>query len=112
MALTAEVRHKLLLASREALQNVATHANATEARVTLQLDDDSLVIIITDNGRGFDAERAGSEGNGLSNIRRRLDDIGGRAEIISAPGNGTTVRLVVRRMQLHGRVIGANGHSG
>jgi signal transduction histidine kinase len=111
MALSAEVRHKLLLASREALQNVATHANATEARVTLQLDDDSLVIIITDNGRGFDPERAGTEGNGLANIRRRLEDIGGRAEIVTAPGKGTTVQLIVRRTQLHARVIGGNGHS-
>ena len=105
------MRHNLLLASREALQNVATHAQATEVRVTLQQDDNSLVIIIADNGRGFDPERAGNEGNGLSNIRRRLADIGGQAEIISAPGKGATVRLVVRRVQLHGRVIGANGHS-
>jgi signal transduction histidine kinase len=109
--LSAEVRHKLLLAAREALQNVATHAVATEARVTLQQDDNLLAITITDNGKGFDVGRNAGEGNGLSNIRRRLEDIGGRAEITSEPGKGTTVRLVIEREQLHGRVIGANGHS-
>ena len=112
MALSAEVRHKLLLASREALQNVATHAAATEARVTLQLDDDMLAVTITDNGHGFDLTRVGGEGNGLSNMRRRLEDIGGRTEITSEPGKGATVRLVIQRAQLHGRVIGTNGHPG
>jgi len=112
MALTAEVRHKLLLAAREALQNVATHAAATEAQVMLQLDDKALTITITDNGRGFDTGNISGEGNGLPNMRRRLEDIGGRTEIISEPGKGTTVRLELQREQLHGRVIGANGQSG
>jgi signal transduction histidine kinase len=107
MVLSAEVRHKLLLATREALQNVATHAHATEARVTLQLNDEALVIVIADNGCSFDVERVDGEGNGLLNMRRRLDDIGGGLEIIGQPGKGTTVRLVVPREQLHGRVIGS-----
>jgi signal transduction histidine kinase len=110
MTLTAEVRHKLLLAAREALQNVATHASASEARVGLQLEGDTMVIEITDNGRGFDLNHLSGEGNGLSNMRRRLADISGRAEIISQPGTGTTVRLIVERPQLHGRVIGINGN--
>jgi len=112
MTLTAEVRHKLLLAAREALQNVAMHARATEARVVLQLDDDSLTVVVSDNGHGFDITKTRNEGNGLSNMRRRLEDIGGRMEITSQPGKGTTVRLAVQRTLLHGRVIGANGYSG
>jgi signal transduction histidine kinase len=111
VALSAEVRHKLLLAAREALQNVATHAAASEARVTLQLDEAALTITITDNGCGFDSSRVNGEGNGLSNMRRRLEDIGGHAEIISQSGQGTSVRLVIERGQLHGRVIGKNRHS-
>jgi signal transduction histidine kinase len=107
VALSAEVRHKLLLATREALQNVATHAAATEARVTLQLDDAALVLVIADNGCGFDVTSVDGEGNGLPNMHRRLEDIGGTLAITSQPGNGTTVRLVVPREQLHGRVIGS-----
>jgi signal transduction histidine kinase len=109
LTLSAEVRHKLVLAAREALQNVATHAAATEARVTLQLDDEALVIVIADNGCGFDLKSVSGEGNGLSNMRRRLEDIGGRLDISSQPEKGTTVRLVVPRKALHGRVIGGNG---
>jgi signal transduction histidine kinase len=107
--LSAEVRHKLLLAAREALQNVATHAAATETRVTLQLDPAALTIVIADNGCGFDLDHAGGDGNGLPNMRRRLENIGGRLEITSQPGKGTTVRLVVPRQALHGRVIAGNG---
>ena len=111
ITLTAEVRHKLLLAAREALQNVATHAAATEVKVSLKLDDENLVITVSDNGRGFDSNRVGGEGNGLSNMQRRLEDIGGRIEFVSQPGKGTVVRFVIQRERLHGRVMGTNGHS-
>ncbi len=111
VALSAEVRHKLLLAAREALQNVATHSAAVEARVALQLDDRTLTITVADDGRGFDPGQVNGEGNGLPNMRQRLEDIGGHLEIVSQPGQGTTIRLIVPREQLHGRVIGANGHS-
>jgi signal transduction histidine kinase len=109
LTLSAEIRHKLLLASREALQNVATHAQATEVRVALQLDERALTVEIADNGRGFDVEDVSREGNGLPNMRRRLEDIGGRFEIFSGTGKGTTVRLSVPATVLHGRVIAGNG---
>jgi signal transduction histidine kinase len=108
---SAEVRHNLVLASREAINNVTTHAAATEARVMLALDDVALTVAIADNGRGFDPSRMSSDGNGLSNMRRRLEDVGGRLELESAPGKGTTVRFVVPKRHLHGRVIGGNGVS-
>jgi signal transduction histidine kinase len=73
------------------------------------LDDEALVIVIADNGCGFEPSLVGGEGNGLPNMRRRLEDIGGRLEITSQPGQGATVRLVVPRKALHGRVIGGNG---
>src|SRR5205814_5894503 len=108
VTLSAEIRHKLVLAAREALQNVATHAAATEVHVTLQLNEQALTVEIADNGRGFDVENTSREGNGLPNMRRRLEDIGGRFEISSCTGNGTIVRLVVPAMALHGRVIGGD----
>jgi signal transduction histidine kinase len=104
---SAEVRHNLVLAAREAIHNVTTHAAATEAQVTLTLDDAALTVAIRDNGRGFDSTQASGDGNGLSNMRRRLEDIGGRMELETSPGGGTTVRFVVPRHLLHGRVIGA-----
>ncbi len=110
--LSAEVRHNLVLSTREAVQNIVTHAAATEATIRLELDDRELRVTIADNGRGIAQPPSGNEGNGFNNIRRRLADIGGRAEINSRPGAGTTVVLSVPLAQLHGRVIASNGQPG
>ncbi len=103
--LSAEVRHNLLLATREALQNSVTHAAATEVRLTLKLNDDGVTIVIADNGKGFEPDSVSPGGNGLQNIQRRLERIDGRQEIISRPGLGTTVTLFVPQKLLHCRVI-------
>lgn len=107
--LSAEVRHNLVLSAREALQNIATHAKASEARVQLQLDEHRLSVVISDNGAGFRVDSAVENGNGLANMRKRLGDIGGRVEIISEPGRGTTVRFEISRSHLLGRM--AEGES-
>ena len=109
--LSAEVRHNLLLATREALQNAVTHAAATEVHLTLKLNEDGVSITIADNGKGFDPAAVSQAGNGLHNMRRRLQGIGGRLEINSRPGQGTTVFMLVPQNVLHGRVIGGNGDS-
>jgi len=97
IAVSAELRHNLLLAAREALQNTVAHAAATEVRVGLELREDVLEIYIADNGRGFDPERVSGDGNGRANMRKRLEEIGGLLEITSQPGSGTTVRFTVPR---------------
>jgi signal transduction histidine kinase len=107
--LSAEVRHNLVLTAREALQNAATHASATEVRVGLQWSGDELQIGISDDGKGFDPARIEVPGNGLANMRRRLQDVGGTLEIISKPGAGTTVQLKLASVRLHGRVVGRAG---
>ncbi|HLP75987.1 MAG TPA: two-component regulator propeller domain-containing protein, partial [Candidatus Paceibacterota bacterium] len=102
---TAEVRHNLFLALKEALHNVVKHAAATEVSVSLVTKSDVFTIILHDNGRGFDPETVHrnapdgpdrfASGNGLINMRQRLEKIGGRCEIESPPGKGTTVRFIV-----------------
>jgi signal transduction histidine kinase/ligand-binding sensor domain-containing protein len=99
---TPEVRHNLALAVREAVQNVVAHAAATEVRASLHLGEEVLEITITDNGRGFKVEEA-AEGNGLFNMRRRLEDLGGQLDVSSAPGGGTSVRFRVPRDRLNRR---------
>jgi signal transduction histidine kinase len=89
--LTTEVRHNLFLAVKEALNNVLKHAQATNARVTLQLKSSSLAISVEDDGRGFTPEAQRPGGNGLRNMRQRLESLGGRVEVESTPGRGTTV---------------------
>ncbi|HEY4417733.1 MAG TPA: ATP-binding protein [Verrucomicrobiae bacterium] len=106
--LSAEVRHNLLLTTREALQNAVTHAAATEVRLRLKLNDDGLNISIADNGKGFDPQTVSAEANGLNNMHRRLEAIRGRLEINSRLNQGTTISLFVPKNVLHGRVIGGN----
>jgi len=103
--LTAEVRHNLFLAFKEALHNVIKHAAASEVRISLSLQPAAFALAVEDNGRGFAPETPGGEvasdparlasGNGLANMRRRLAEIGGRCEIQSARGKGTKVTFIV-----------------
>jgi signal transduction histidine kinase len=92
--LTGSMRHSLLLAIKEALNNVIRHASATEVELRMAQFDDRLEIVIADNGRGFD-RNAMRSGNGLTNIRERLEALGGQSHIESEPGKGTTVKCIV-----------------
>src|ERR1700674_2304293 len=77
---------------QETLTNVARHAKATRAEVVLQKQRDRLVLLIRDNGRGFDqADPSLSNSLGLLGMRERAIILGGRVNISSAPGKGTTV---------------------
>jgi len=77
---------------QETLTNVARHAKATRAEVILQKQRDRLVLLIRDNGRGFDqADPSLSKSLGLLGMRERAAILGGRVTISSAPGKGTTV---------------------
>jgi signal transduction histidine kinase len=107
--LSAEVRHNLLLATREALQNAVTHASATEVQLALKLDEEGLSITIADNGHGFDPDSVSPGGNGLQNMRHRLQALGGRLVINSRPGRGATLLLWLPGKKLHGRVMDKNG---
>ena len=108
-ALTSEIRHNVFLALKEALHNVVKHAAATEVRISLQLEPDGFVLIVADNGRGFDLDLSNHEpvppldgtrigaGNGLLNMKKRLDEIGGRCEWNTRPGEGTRASFVIKR---------------
>ena len=77
---------------QEILTNVARHAKATQAEVVLQKQRDRLVLLIRDNGRGFDqADPSLSKSLGLLGMRERAAILGGQVNISSAPGKGTTV---------------------
>jgi signal transduction histidine kinase/ligand-binding sensor domain-containing protein len=100
--LTAETRHNLFLAFKEALNNAIKHAAASEVRISLGLRPDAFVLVVKDNGRGFNPTQAGSAepnriagGNGLANMKRRLARIGGRCDLSTEEGAGTTVSFVV-----------------
>ncbi len=91
-AVTANASTALFRILQETLTNVARHAEATRAEVVLQKQGNRLVLLIHDNGRGFDqANPAPSKSLGLLGMRERAAILGGRVDISSAPGQGTTV---------------------
>jgi len=101
--LTADVRHNLFLAFKESLNNVVKHARATEVQVSLNVEATGFVLSAKDDGCGFNLGPAAGQpasdhagrGNGLANMRQRLNEIGGQCEIQSAPQTGTTVTFRV-----------------
>jgi signal transduction histidine kinase len=100
--LTAEIRHNLFLAFKEALTNVVKHAAATEVRISLEVRSHDFILALRDNGRGFDRAHPPSSdsgriasGNGLRNIEGRISRIGGRCEISSEFGKGTALSFVI-----------------
>ena len=70
---------------REALSNVARHAGASAAEITLTAGAD-LLLAVSDNGRGMGTV---SRSSGLRNMRERAELLGGSFEVISEPGAGT-----------------------
>jgi signal transduction histidine kinase len=76
---------------QEALSNVARHARARHVEVTLTAQDVALEVTVSDDGVGFNVERLRT-GLGLVGMDERADFVGGRLDIESAPGAGTTLR--------------------
>jgi signal transduction histidine kinase len=74
----------------EALQNTAKYAHATQARICLQAQNGTLCFTVSDDGTGYDSRRT-PMGSGLRNMTDRLAALGGRLEVHSAPGHGTTI---------------------
>ena len=94
LPLGTQQRHHILLAVKEACNNVARHSGASEVWVRLAAAASSLCITIEDNGRGFVAGTVSEGSDGLRNMRQRLAEVGGRLELASEPGKGTSVKLV------------------
>ena len=84
---------------QEALNNVAKHAHATSATITLRQSQSHLVLAVTDNGAGYDStvnpNLRRRPGLGMVTMRERAEAIGGTFDIHAAPGRGTTVQVCV-----------------
>jgi signal transduction histidine kinase len=84
--------HDIVQLTREALSNVARHANARNSVVTLARNGTGASLTIEDDGSGFDT-RLDSAGNGLRNLRERVMGLGGKLRISSKRGRGTSVHI-------------------
>jgi signal transduction histidine kinase/sugar lactone lactonase YvrE len=91
--IAAEQRHNLFLAIKEALTNAARHSGAKEIQVEISFGNGVLAVSVRDNGAGFAAGEGEAPGHGLTNMRSRMENLGGRFELQTQPGQGTTIRL-------------------
>ena len=88
----------LVLAAREAMTNAAKFAETSEIHVYAEVTDEAVTVFVRDRGSGFDRAAVPADRRGLvESIEGRLERAGGRATIVSAPGEGTEVELRLPR---------------
>lgn len=92
--LSLDAKRELYLMSKEVLQNVVKHSDATEVTLSINPRARELMISIADNGKGF-VLGAAVTGFGLANLRTRAEQLGGRCAIEAQPGQGTMVSISV-----------------
>ena len=94
--LSNSARHQFLRIAQEAIHNAARHANPTLIAITLRWREPNLILKVTDDGTGIPPDRLENcEGIGLQNMRQRVQDIGGKFEIQTATGRGTSIVVTV-----------------
>jgi signal transduction histidine kinase len=92
-AVNSRHRHQLFLAFKEALTNIVRHSGASQVRLKIQVERDQVCLTVTDNGRGGAGGGQTDQRDGVTNMRARLEKLGGRFEIKSQAGQGTTLRM-------------------
>jgi signal transduction histidine kinase len=91
----ADIRRNIYLCIRESLNNVMKHSGATKVCLTIQTVSQGFLLSIRDNGKGFDPDTLKYPGNGLINMRKRMENIMGEFRIETKPGNGTEISFSV-----------------
>jgi len=87
-------RRHIYLIFKEALNNIAKHSNADKATIIIKEEEKTFVMMITDNGKGFNEEQI-TFGEGLKNLRNRAMQIDAQISIESSNGSGTKITLKV-----------------
>ncbi len=88
-----DLRHNVFLAFKESVNNVVKHAKATEVKIRLRLDANKFSIEIEDDGKGPGDAAKKTGRNGLRNMRKRMEDVGGTFTMKPGDERGTIVRL-------------------
>jgi signal transduction histidine kinase len=88
-------RRNLMLAVKEAVRNAARHSGADEITLTVQIVENSLKVVVADNGRGFSPAAEQASRNGLTNMKQRLADIGGIFTLNTEPGQGCRINFLL-----------------
>jgi signal transduction histidine kinase len=96
--------------AQEAIANIRKHAGASHVRLTLHERDDGIVLVVDDDGRGFDpAVVPGGVSFGLTGMRERASLAGGELRVASEPGRGTRLEVRLPRQIRDGRTREVKG---
>jgi signal transduction histidine kinase len=95
MLLAPDEQIEIFRIVQESLANVRKHAGATRAEVKIGQSGGRRLVLVSDDGQGFEPGDSGA-GQGLKNIRRRAESIEGSFELRSRPGQGTALEIVLR----------------
>ena len=90
------IEENLLRIAQQATDNALQQARASSIRIELAFDETTVQLTITDDGQGFDVNKA-ARGSGLTGMRERAKEIGGKFELKSKPGKGTRVAVKIPR---------------
>lgn len=93
LQLPTTIAKELLRVVQEALSNVARHSQATRVRLSLEQEQEQIVLTIVDNGRGFDRMTVSSQSVGLLSMQERLEEIAGTFQLQSSVGQGTQIKV-------------------
>jgi signal transduction histidine kinase len=93
--MTSEQRRNIFLVVKEALHNVIKHSGASQVSISLHWSEGALTIRIEDNGKGFEPGSSFATGNGLTSMRKRIEELSGSFSIISEPEKGTRIYFSV-----------------
>lgn len=89
------LRRSLLMAMKETLNNIVKHSEATELRLKIERQRQRLIVVMQDNGKGFEPTEIKPGRNGLGNLSRRMQELGGSCQITSHPGQGCRIEFSI-----------------
>lgn len=93
LSISGEKRRNIYLAVKESLHNIVKHAQADRVNIDFEIENNQLVIRVRDNGRGINPDLLSQFGNGLSNMKKRLEDIGGSMMLVNDDGTEITFSI-------------------
>lgn len=94
MKIPEEISTCIFRIFQEALTNITRYAKATQVKVSLDIDSDSVLLNIEDNGLGFDTELTKTKKSfGILGMKERVASLNGRFDLSSVPGNGTRISI-------------------
>lgn len=96
--LTEAKEHQLFLIIQEAMANIVKHAGAESCTLTLADTERQIVMMLSDDGKGFKADAVKGGSYGLSTMQERAQKLGGTADIVSKVGSGTRVKVTIPKM--------------